>query len=63
MHPALPTLLVQRGIEEFEQARAYFRPRLEDLHSPWLFKDMDKAVDRIEKAITQQEKNLDLRRL
>ena len=58
MHPALPTLLVQRGIEEFEQARAYFRPRLEDLHSPWLFKDMDKAVDRIEKAITQQEKIL-----
>ncbi len=58
MHPALPTLLVQRGIEEFEQARAYFRPHLEDLHSPWLFKDMDKAVDRIEKAITQQEKIL-----
>jgi single-stranded-DNA-specific exonuclease len=58
VHPALPTLLVQRGIEEFEQARAYFRPRLENLHSPWLFKDMDKAVDRIEKAITQQEKIL-----
>jgi single-stranded-DNA-specific exonuclease len=58
VHPALPTLLVQRGIEEFEQARAYFRPRLEDLHSPWLFKDMDEAVDRIEKAITQQEKIL-----
>jgi single-stranded-DNA-specific exonuclease len=58
VHPALPTLLVQRGIEEFEQARAYFRPRLEDLHSPWLFKDMDEAVGRIEKAITQQEKIL-----
>ncbi|MEY4586193.1 MAG: hypothetical protein RIT05_611 [Bacteroidota bacterium] len=58
VHPALPTLLVQRGIEEFEQARAYFRPRLEDLHSPWLFKDMDKAVTRIERAITQQEKIL-----
>lgn len=58
VHPALSTLLVQRGIEEYEQARAYFRPRLEDLHSPWLFKDMDKAVDRIEKAITDQEKVL-----
>jgi len=58
VHQALPTLLLQRGIEDFEQARAYFRPRLEDLHSPWLFKDMDKAVTRIEKAISQQEKIL-----
>lgn len=58
VHQALPTLLLLRGIEDFEQARAYFRPRLEDLHSPWLFKDMDKAVTRIEKAISQQEKIL-----
>jgi len=58
VHQALPTLLLQRGIEDFEQARAYFRPRLEDLHSPWLFKDMDKAVTRVEKAISQQEKIL-----
>jgi len=58
VHQALSTLLLQRGIEDFEQARAYFRPRLEDLHSPWLFKDMDKAVNRIEKAITHQEKIL-----
>ena len=58
VHPALSRLLVQRGIEAFEEARSYFRPRLEDLHSPWLFKDMDKAVSRIEKAITQQEKIL-----
>ncbi|MBM3412837.1 MAG: single-stranded-DNA-specific exonuclease RecJ [Bacteroidetes bacterium] len=58
VHQALSTLLLQRGIEDFEQARSYFRPRLEDLHSPWLLKDMDKAVNRIEKAIAQQEKIL-----
>ena len=41
------TLLVQRGIETFEQARQFFRPTLEDLHNPYLMKDMDKAVERI----------------
>lgn len=49
------TLLVQRGIETFEEARQFFRPKLEDLHDPYLMKDMDKAVARIEKAIKQQE--------
>jgi single-stranded-DNA-specific exonuclease len=48
-------LLVQRGIETFEQARQFFRPRLEDLHDPYLMKDMDKAVLRIEKAIEKGE--------
>ena len=41
------TLLLQRGIETFEQARQFFRPSLEDLHDPYLMKDMDKAVVRI----------------
>ena len=58
VHSALCTLLVQRGITDFEQARAFFRPRLEDLHSPWLFKDMDKAVDRIIQAKEAKEKIL-----
>jgi single-stranded-DNA-specific exonuclease len=58
VHPVLCSLLVQRGIDNFEDARSFFRPRLEDLHSPWLMKDMDKAVDRIQKAIGQQEKIL-----
>ena len=44
-------LLVQRGIETFEQAKTFFRPTLADLHNPYLMKDMDKAVARIEKAI------------
>ena len=45
------TLLVQRGIETYEEARQFFRPTLEDLHNPYLMKDMDKAVERIELAI------------
>ena len=49
------TLLVQRGIETFEQARKFFRPTLEDLHNPYLMKDMDKAVERIELAIERGE--------
>lgn len=48
-------LLVQRGIETFEQARQFFRPSLADLHDPYLMKDMDKAVGRIELAIANQE--------
>lgn len=49
------TLLVQRGIETFEQAKTFFRPTLADLHNPYLMKDMDKAVARIEKAIANNE--------
>jgi len=49
------TLLAQRGIETFEQARKFFRPELWDLHDPYLMKDMEKAVARIEKAIQNSE--------
>jgi len=48
-------LLVQRGIESFEEAKGFFRPDLASLHDPFLMKDMEKAVARIEKAIDQQE--------
>jgi single-stranded-DNA-specific exonuclease len=48
-------LLVQRGVETYEQARLFFRPTLEDLHDPFLMKDMDKAVERIETAIANHE--------
>ena len=48
-------LLVQRGVETFEQAKTFFRPTLADLHNPYLMKDMDKAVARIEKAIDNNE--------
>ncbi|MFT4023967.1 MAG: single-stranded-DNA-specific exonuclease RecJ [Flavihumibacter sp.] len=51
-------LLVQRGIPDFSQARAFFRPRLGDLHDPWLMKDMDKAVARIMQSLQSREKIL-----
>ncbi len=54
----LAQLLVQRGVETFEEARTFFRPRLEDLHDPFLMKDMDKAVERLYKAVRGGEKIL-----
>jgi single-stranded-DNA-specific exonuclease len=48
-------LLVQRGIKTFDDARQFFRPLLSDLHDPYLMKDMDKAVQRIESAIENNE--------
>lgn len=52
----LATLLVQRGIASFDQAKAFFRPSLDDLHDPFLMKDMDKAVERLSEAISNGEK-------
>lgn len=49
------SLLVQRGVETFEEAKKFFRPSLDDLHDPFLMKDMDLAVERIEKAIAAEE--------
>ena len=54
----LAELLVQRGVETFQQARAFFRPSLEDLHDPFLMTDMDKAVERLHEAITKGQKIL-----
>jgi single-stranded-DNA-specific exonuclease len=51
----IATLLVQRGITTYDQAKTFFRPTLDDLHNPYLMKDMDKAVSRIEKAIENEE--------
>lgn len=51
-------ILVQRGVETFEQSRNFFRPELKDLHDPWLMKDMDKAVERIIRAVNNNEKIL-----
>jgi len=53
--PLIASLLVQRGVETFEQARAFFRPAFEHLHDPYLMQDMDKAVARIETAIAAGE--------
>lgn len=49
------TLLAQRGIENYNAAKTFFRPSFNDLHSPFLMKDMDKAVARIEAAIKTKE--------
>ncbi len=54
----IATLLVQRGIENFEQAKAFFRPSLADLHDPFLMQDMDIAVNRIEQAIQLNQRIL-----
>ena len=54
----LANLLVQRGIRTFDEAKAFFRPQLSDLHDPFLMKDMDIAIERIENAIANNEKIL-----
>ncbi|MDF2189379.1 single-stranded-DNA-specific exonuclease RecJ [Paraflavitalea sp. CAU 1676] len=58
IHPTLCKVLIQREIEDFSEAKKYFRPQLTDLHAPWLMKDMEKAVDRILQAFDRQEKIL-----
>jgi len=56
--PILAKLLIQRGINTFEKARQFFRPSLNDLHSPFLLKDMSQAVERLQMAINKNEKIL-----
>ena len=52
--PILAQLLVQRDIITYDDARAFFRPDLGDLHDPFLMKDMDKAVERLTKAMRKK---------
>lgn len=56
--PILAQLLVQRGINTFDEAKKFFRPDLHDLHDPFLIKDMDKAIERLNQALSQKEKIL-----
>ena len=49
-------ILIQRGVNTFDKAKKFFRPKLDDLYDPFLMKDMDIAVDRIQKAISKKEK-------
>jgi len=58
INKTLCSILVQRGIDDFEKAKQYFRPQLSDLHDPWLMKGMGKAVKRIITAFEQGEKIL-----
>lgn len=58
INTVLCKILVQRGIDNFNKAKTYFRPQLSELHDPWLMKDMDKAVARILSAFEKGEKIL-----
>lgn len=58
VNPTLANMLINRGVESFEQAKEYFRPSLSQLHDPFLMKDMGQAIARIEKAIQNEEKIL-----
>ncbi len=55
IEPVLATILIQRGLENFEDSQLFFRPNLSELHDPFLMKNMDLAVSRIEKAIENKE--------
>jgi single-stranded-DNA-specific exonuclease len=56
--PLVAGLLVQRGIRSFEEARLFFRPSLDHLHDPFLMRDMDRAVARVERALRDGERIL-----
>ncbi|MBK7213704.1 MAG: single-stranded-DNA-specific exonuclease RecJ [Bacteroidales bacterium] len=56
IEPSLAELLVQRGVTNFDEAKAFFRPEMMHLHDPFLMNDMDKAIDRIEAALAAGEK-------
>lgn len=58
VHPVLCNILTQRGIDTYEKAKTFFRPQLSHLHDPFLMKDMDKAVNRILSAFSNNEKIL-----
>jgi single-stranded-DNA-specific exonuclease len=53
--PVLAGLLVQRGVDTFAKAKSFFRPSLNDLHDPFLMKDMQVAVERVHKAVETGE--------
>lgn len=56
--PVLSVLLAQRGIKTFQEAREFFRPSLDNLHDPFLMKDMEQAVSRLQKAVNEGERIL-----
>jgi single-stranded-DNA-specific exonuclease len=58
VHETIARLLIQRGITSFDEAKQFFRPSLDYLHDPFLMKDMDKAVERIQTALEEGQKIL-----
>ena len=57
-NPVVANLLIQRGIESYEEALDFFNPKLEQLHNPFLMKDMENAVERLDHAILKGERIL-----
>lgn len=58
VNPVLTSVLVQRGINSYDSAKSYFRPSLEDLHDPFMMKNMDLAVERLISGVEKGEKIL-----
>ena len=58
VNPIIAKILIQRNITDFDQAKIYFRPSLDQLHDPFLMRDMDKALERIKTAMDLNEKIL-----
>ena len=58
VNPYIASILIQRGIEDYDTAKKFFRPSLDNLHDPFLMKDMHKAVTRLKKALDNEEKIL-----
>ena len=56
--PILSNLLAQRGITNYDEAKRFFRPSLKQLHDPFLMKDMEAAIDRLDQAFVKKEKIL-----
>ena len=56
--PVLCCLLIERGIKSVADSKKFFRPQLSELHDPFLMKDMDKAVDRLNQALGRKERIL-----
>ena len=56
LHPTLARFLIERGIHKAEEAHAFFHPQLTQLHDPFLMKDMDRAVDRLNQALGRKER-------
>lgn len=58
LHPTLANLLINRNIDTYDKAKHFFRPSLDDLHDPFLMKNMSFAVERLQKALKNDEKIL-----
>ena len=58
INTVLANILVQRGVRTFDEAKLFFRPSLDDLHDPYMMKNMDRAVERLRSAIANGERIL-----